>query len=221
MQYRREIDGRRALAVVPVILFHAHVPWLSGGFVGVDIFFVISGFLITSLLAEDLSSGRYSLSAFYERRARRILPALTVVLVATLPAAFLLLLPSQIEDFSASLAAVVVFLSSFFFLSQVGYFSPDAELQPLLHTWSLAVEEQYYLLFPPLLALLWRKGRRVILAALALLALLSFGISLWGAVENPARNFFFTGSRVWELLAGAIAALVFRSGRCGATTSWP
>ena len=211
MHYRREIDGLRALAVVPVILFHAHVTWLPGGFIGVDIFFVISGFLIASLLAEDLSTGRYSLASFYERRVRRIFPALTLVLVATLPPAFMLLLPSQIEDFSASLAAVVVFLSNFFFLSQVGYFSPDAELQPLLHTWSLAVEEQYYLLFPPLLALLWRRGPRLTYAVLGVLALASFLLALWGAAENPGRNFYFTGSRAWELLAVAIAALVFRS----------
>lgn len=213
MHYRREIDGLRALAVVPVILFHAHVPWLPGGFIGVDIFFVISGFLITSLLIGDLSAGRYSLASFYERRVRRIFPALILVLVATLPPAFILLLPSQLEDFSASLAAVVVFLSNFFFLSQVGYFSPDAELQPLLHTWSLAVEEQYYLLFPPLLALLWRRGPRWTYATLGVLALASFLLALWGASENPGRNFYFTGSRAWELLAGALAALMFQSGK--------
>lgn len=212
MHYRREIDGLRALAVVPVILFHAHVPYLPGGFIGVDIFFVISGFLITSLLAEDLAANRYSLAAFYERRVRRILPALYLVLIVTLPPAFLLMLPAQIEDFAASLAAVTVFLSNFFFLSQVGYFSPDAELQPLLHTWSLAVEEQYYLLFPPLLALLWRKGAGWTYAILGLVALASFLLCLWGAVENPGRNFYFTGSRAWELLAGAIAALVLRRG---------
>ncbi len=212
MHYRSEIDGLRALAVVPVILFHAHVPWLPGGFIGVDVFFVISGFLITSLLADDLDAGRYRLARFYERRARRILPALYLVLIATLPFAFALMLPRQIEDFASSLAAVTVFLSNFFFLSQVGYFSPDAELQPLLHTWSLAVEEQYYLLFPPLLALLWRKGPAWTFGALAMLALGSFLLCLWGAGENPGRNFYFTGSRAWELLAGAIAALVFRKG---------
>lgn len=200
------------MAVVPVILFHAQAPWLPGGFIGVDIFFVISGFLITSILAEDLETGRYSLGRFYERRVRRILPALYLVILATLPWAFALMLPARIEDFAASLGAVVVFLSNFFFLSQVGYFSPDAELQPLLHTWSLAVEEQYYLLFPPLLALLWRRGRGWTMAVLALFAVASFVVSLWGAVENPGRNFYFTGSRAWELLAGAMAALVVRRG---------
>lgn len=210
MHHRREIDGLRALAVVPVILFHAHVPYLPGGFIGVDIFFVISGFLITSLLAEDLATGRYTLAGFYERRARRILPALYLVLIASLVPAFWLMLPGQIEDFAASLSAVVIFLSNFFFLSQVNYFSPDAELQPLLHTWSLAVEEQYYLLFPPLLAVLWRKGTAWTVTVLLLLALASFVLCLWGAGENPGRNFYFTGSRAWELLAGALAALALR-----------
>ena len=210
MHYRKEIDGLRALAVVPVILFHARVPFLPGGFIGVDIFFVISGYLITSLLAEELTAGTYGLARFYERRARRILPALFLVMLAILPLAFALMLPGQLEDFASSLAAVVLFLSNFFFLSQVGYFSPDAELQPLLHTWSLAVEEQYYLLFPPLLALLWRRGQGWVFAVLGILAVASFGIALWAAGENPARNFFFTGSRAWELLAGALAALAAR-----------
>jgi peptidoglycan/LPS O-acetylase OafA/YrhL len=213
LQYRREIDGLRALAVVPVILFHAHVPYLPGGFIGVDIFFVISGFLITSLLAEDLATDRFSLVTFYERRARRILPALFFVMLITLPPAFALMLPSQLEDYAASLAAVVVFLSNFFFLSQVGYFAPDAELQPLLHTWSLGVEEQFYLLFPPLLAILWHRLRRYTLAVLCLIAMASFLICIWGASENPARNFYFTGSRAWELMAGAVAALVVRRTR--------
>lgn len=180
MKYRREIDGLRALAVVSVILFHARVPFLAGGFLGVDIFFVIFGFLITSLLDHDLANGRYSLAKFYERRVRRIVPALTLVLFVTVPAAFVLLLPSQMENFSASLAAVVVFLSNFYFLSQVGYFAPDAELEPLLHTWSLAVEEQFYLLFPPFLALLWHKGSVRTYAVLSLLAAASFCFSLWG-----------------------------------------
>lgn len=158
MNYRREIDGLRAVAVVPVILFHSGLPLLPGGFVGVDVFFVISGYLITTLLVQELDAGRYSISGFYERRARRILPALFVVLVVSVPLAFLFMLPFQIEDFSSSLAASVLFLANFYFLSQVGYFSPDAELQPLLHIWSLSVEEQFYMLFPPALAILWRRG---------------------------------------------------------------
>lgn len=207
MQYRREIDGLRAVAVVPVILFHAGFGLFPGGFVGVDIFFVISGYLITTLLLQDLDGGRYSIVRFYERRARRILPALFVVIAATVPLAFWAMLPTQLEEFSKSLAAVILFLSNFYFLSQVGYFAPDAELQPLLHTWSLVVEEQYYLLFPPLLALLWRRSHRATVVTLAIVACLSLGLAEWAWRENPARNFFFTGSRVWELLAGSLAAL--------------
>lgn len=208
MKYRREIDGLRAVAVVPVILFHSGIPGLPGGFVGVDVFFVLSGYLITTLLIQDLAVGRYSIVAFYERRARRILPALFVVMAVSMPLAFVTMLPSQIEDFSASLAASVVFLSNFFFLSQVGYFSPDADLQPLLHIWSLSVEEQFYLLFPPALALLWRRGLRRVVSVLALIAIASLIFSHWAGSENPARNFFFTGSRIWELLAGALTAIL-------------
>lgn len=215
MQYRSEVDGLRAFAVLPVVLFHARLPGLPGGFIGVDVFFVISGFLITTLLADDLAADRYSLIRFYERRARRILPALFVVMAASISLAFALMLPPQLEDFFASVGAVVLFLSNLFFISQVGYFSPDAELQPLLHTWSLAVEEQFYLLFPPLLALMWRRGLRFVAAVLIAVALLSLALAIWGASENPSRNFYFTGSRAWELMVGALAALFARS-RVGA-----
>lgn len=207
MDYRRDIDGLRAVAVVPVILFHARLPVFPGGFVGVDVFFVISGYLITTLLLQSIDAGQYSILDFYDRRARRILPALFTVMAATALLAFPIMLPTQIEEFSKSLAAVTLFLSNFYFMSQVGYFSPDAELQPLLHTWSLAVEEQFYLLFPPLLALLCRGRRQRVMPVLLVLALISLALSIWGATENPARNFFFTFSRMWELLAGSMAAL--------------
>lgn len=211
MQYRPEIDGLRAIAVLPVILFHAGFGIVPGGYVGVDVFFVISGYLITTLLVQDLDAGRYSLARFYERRARRILPALFVVTAATMPLALLTMLPGQIEDFSASIASLALFLSNFYFLSQVDYFAPAADLQPLLHTWSLAVEEQFYLLYPPGLALLWRRGLRRVVGVLAMVALASLVLAQWGAGENPGRNFFFTGSRVWELLAGSLVALLLRS----------
>ena len=141
--YRPEIDGLRALAVLPVIAFHAGFSGFSGGFVGVDVFFVISGYLITGILAADLREGRYSIARFYERRARRILPALFVMLAASVVAAQVLLLPPPFEDFSASVFTVVLFLSNMLFLSEVDYFAPAAEETPLLHTWSLAVEEQF------------------------------------------------------------------------------
>lgn len=212
MQYRREIDGLRAVAVVPVILFHAGFELFGGGFVGVDVFFVISGYLITSLILAELEQGTFSISRFYERRARRILPALVFVLLACLPFAYALMLPHQLKDFAASLVSVVFAISNFFFLSQVDYFSPNAELQPLLHTWSLAVEEQYYFFFPPFLLLVWRFAgpfqRRRVVWCVAALVLLSFVFSEWAWRENAQRSFFFTLSRFWEIGAGSLCAFV-------------
>ena len=151
MRYRAEIDGLRALAVVPVILFHAGFELFSGGFVGVDVFFVISGYLITTILVEDVARKRFSIINFYERRMRRILPALFFVMLVCIPFAWMWMVPSQTKDFSASIFSVSVFLSNLYFMSQVNYFAPSAELNPLLHTWSLSIEEQFYLFFPPLL----------------------------------------------------------------------
>ena len=148
MKYRAEIDGLRALAVVPVILFHAGFELFSGGFVGVDVFFVISGYLITTILIEDIESQRFSLVNFYERRARRILPALFFVMLVCIPFAWMWMLPYQMKDFSQSLVAVSLFASNILFWRESGYFAAAAEEKPLLHTWSLAVEEQYYVLFP-------------------------------------------------------------------------
>ena len=208
MHYRREIDGLRAVAVVPVILFHAGFELFGGGFVGVDVFFVISGYLITSLILAELDQGTFSVARFYERRARRILPALMLVLLACLPFAYALMLPHQLKDFAASLVSVVFAISNFFFLSQVDYFSPNAELQPLLHTWSLAVEEQYYFLFPPALLLVWRLARCRTVWFVGALVLLSFAFSEWAWRENAQRNFFFTLSRFWEIGAGSLCAFV-------------
>ena len=148
MKYRPEIDGLRALAVVPVILFHAGFDIFSGGFIGVDIFFVISGYLITTILLEDIEEGRFSLVNFYERRARRIIPALFFVVIVCIPFAWMWMLPSQMKDFSQSLVAVSLFASNILFWQESEYFTAFEQEKPLLHTWSLAVEEQYYILFP-------------------------------------------------------------------------
>lgn len=207
--YRPEIDGLRALAVLPVIAFHAGFPGFGGGFVGVDVFFVISGYLITGILAADLRDGRYSIARFYERRARRILPALFVMLAASTLVAHLLLLPPPFEDFSASVFTVVLFLSNMLFLSEVDYFAPAAEETPLLHTWSLAVEEQFYILFPLILWALWRGGReRALLWGVLLVTLGSFAFSeyAWRSI-SAAQSFYFLPSRAWELGAGALCAL--------------
>jgi len=206
MNYRREIDGLRAVAVLPVILFHAGFTAFGGGFVGVDIFFVISGYLITSLLLADLRDGRFSLTDFYERRARRILPALFLVLAVTVPLAWLCLPAEAYKDFSQSLAAVAVFSSNFLFWHESGYFDSATELKPLLHTWSLAVEEQFYIVFPLLLAGLWRVARHYVVPVLAVLLAISLGYAQWAAINTPTTAFYLLPARSWELLLGGLAA---------------
>jgi peptidoglycan/LPS O-acetylase OafA/YrhL len=208
MNYRREIDGLRALAVMPVILFHAGFQAFSGGFVGVDVFFVISGYLITSIIISEKQNGTFTLVGFYERRARRILPALFVVMFACLPFSLLWLLPVDLTDFSQSLIAVPLFSSNILFYLESGYFESAAELKPLLHTWSLAVEEQYYLLFPILLLLIWRLSKRRIvgIGILVVIALISLAAAQWGSRDEPIGNFFLLPTRGWELLIGALVA---------------
>ena len=212
MDYRREIDGLRALAVLPVILFHAGFETFSGGFVGVDVFFVISGYLITSIILSELEQGKYSIVNFYERRARRILPALFLVMLVCIPFAWFWLLPRDMKDFSQSLAAVSVFASNILFWRESGYFDKAAELKPLLHTWSLAVEEQFYVLFPLFLMLFWRLGKRWILILLAVVFVASLCVaqslthSQWGSLAKTAASFFLLPTRGWELLIGAFAA---------------
>lgn len=212
MIYRREIDGLRALAVLPVILFHAGIAPFSGGYVGVDIFFVISGYLITSILIGDLRARQFSILRFYERRARRILPALIVMMAVCLPLAWALLLPEAFRDFSQSLVAVTLFASNVLFWLESGYFAPAAELKPLLHTWSLAVEEQYYIVVPLILWAFWRRGEARLAWALALLAALSLAVCLWLAPRAPSANFYLLPSRAWELLAGSLCAFALRDG---------
>ena len=171
MQYRPEIDGLRAIAVVPVVLFHAGFAGFSGGYVGVDVFFVISGYLITSILVEDLRTGRFSIARFYERRARRILPALFFVLICTSIAGWLWMVPAQLEEYSRTLVTVVLFVSNVYIWRGDDYFAPAAELNPLLHTWSLAVEEQFYIIFPILLLAIWRFAGGRLLGTIVALSL--------------------------------------------------
>ncbi|MFD0860535.1 acyltransferase family protein [Roseovarius aquimarinus] len=211
MNYRPEIDGLRAVAVIPVVLFHAGSGLFSGGFVGVDVFFVISGYLITSIILEQRAEGRFSIIQFYEHRARRILPALFFVLAVTYPLAWAFLMPTPYQDYMRSLAASALFVSNVHFWETSGYFSEASELRPLLHTWSLAVEEQYYLVFPLLMAALGSITFRKHLIWFATIAVLSLMLSEWGWRNHPDANFFFTFSRFWELFVGSICAiLVFR-----------
>ena len=206
MKYRAEIDGLRALAVLPVILFHAGFEWFSGGFVGVDVFFVISGYLITTIIISEMAEGKFSIVNFYERRARRILPALFFVMIVCIPFALFLLAPSALIEFGHSLIAVSTFLSNFLFWSEAGYFGGPAELKPLLHTWSLAVEEQYYILFPIFIMLTWQFGTKLMLIILLFIFMLSLGLAQWGAYNIPSANFFLLPTRGWELLIGVFAA---------------
>jgi len=213
MNYRPEIDGLRAVAVVCVLLFHAGFSAFAGGFVGVDVFFVISGYLITGVILVERAQGRFSFVGFYERRVRRILPALFFVMLAAILAAWLWLLPSDMKAFAHSVAAVALFLSNVLFWRQSGYFDTAAELKPLLHTWSLAVEEQYYLLFPLFIVLLWRFGRRWLGLALAVLLLASLALAAWGVAHKPELSFYLLPTRGWELLIGALIAVVQADGR--------
>jgi peptidoglycan/LPS O-acetylase OafA/YrhL len=210
MKYRAEIDGLRALAVLPVILFHAGFEWFSGGFVGVDVFFVISGYLITTIIISEMAEGKFSIVNFYERRARRILPALFFVMAACLPFAWLWLTPNDLKDFGQSLVTVSTFSSNILFWLESGYFDTAAELKPLLHTWSLAVEEQYYILFPIFLMLTWRLGIKWILILLSIVFFISLGIAQWGAYNSPTAAFFLLPTRGWELLVGVFAAFYLK-----------
>lgn len=206
MKYRREIDGLRALAVIPVIFFHAGFSLFSGGFVGVDIFFVISGYLITSILINEINSDKFSIITFYERRARRILPALFLVMLVSIPFAWLWFIPADMLDFAQSYAAISVFSSNLLFWKESGYFDVATELKPMLHTWSLAVEEQFYVILPVLLLLLWRFGIKVCVIVLTLLAVSSLLLAEWGSVQTPSAAFYLLPFRWWELAFGSLIA---------------
>ncbi len=209
MKYRAEIDGLRAVAVIIVMMFHAGFKYFRGGFIGVDIFLVISGYLITTIILSEMDRGTFSLVNFYERRARRILPPLFLIMLASLLFAWFWLLPSDMKDFSQSLMAVSTFSSNILFWQTSGYWDTASELKPLLHTWSLAVEEQYYIIFPLLLILMWRYGRRRILALLMLIAIASLAAAQWGAYNDSIATFYLLPTRVWELAIGAGIAFYF------------
>ena len=207
MQYRKEIDGLRAIAVLPVIFFHGGFSWFSGGYIGVDIFFVISGYLITSIILDEISRDQFSIINFYERRARRILPALSIVLLITTIAAFILMPADLLNSYSQSLVSVATFSSNIFFYLTSGYFSTASDEKPLLHTWSLAVEEQYYIFFPIMITMLWFIGKKHLIFLLAVLSVASLFFSQYlsktGAID---ANFYLIFSRAWELFFGSLIA---------------
>jgi peptidoglycan/LPS O-acetylase OafA/YrhL len=204
MKYRTEIDGLRAVAVLSVILSHAEFAIFKGGYIGVDVFFVISGYLITRNMLDEYERGEFSLVRFYERRARRILPALFFVLFCTTVMAWMWLMPGAYRSFSKSLISAAFSVSNLHFLKQIDYFSPDSAEMPLLHTWSLGVEEQYYMLFPMLF--LWRWKVSAILRGIFIVAAASFLISEAGSWYFPSANYYLLPSRAWELLAGSLCA---------------
>jgi peptidoglycan/LPS O-acetylase OafA/YrhL len=207
--YRHDIDGLRALAVLAVVLFHA-TPWLRGGFVGVDVFFVISGFLITRRIAAELDASRFSLAAFWERRVRRIWPAALVVTAVVLVAGWILLVPKDYAALAEDAGAQALMLVNVHFWRNLprGYFAPASDLRPLLHMWSLAVEEQFYVLLPLVMIACWRFGRAGCTWLLGLLALASFGCSVFWLPSQPNAVFYLLPFRAWELLVGSLAALV-------------
>jgi peptidoglycan/LPS O-acetylase OafA/YrhL len=207
IKYRPEIDGLRALAVLPVVLFHADFSTFSGGFVGVDVFFVISGYLITSLILSDIAKGKFSYSNFYERRARRILPALFLVILCTLPIVWWFYLPADLKDYAESVAAIPLFLSNFVFESQSGYFERATDIKPLIHTWSLAVEEQFYLFFPAILLVMLRFTKDWVFHLILVLSVLSLMLAQWGIYNAPTDTYFLLPTRIWELLVGSLVAI--------------
>jgi peptidoglycan/LPS O-acetylase OafA/YrhL len=206
--YRVDIDGLRMIAVLPVVFNHAGLPGFPGGFIGVDIFFVISGYLITRILTREIEEQRFSILSFYERRARRILPALFVVLAVCLAVGWWLLSPYRYEALGKSIIATLVFASNIWFWFSAGdYFGPNVEIEPLLHTWSLAVEEQFYLFFPLLLLAISSLKRTNWIVIVWAIVALSFGLSIWMTQAAPTTNFYLIPSRVWELGAGSLLAL--------------
>jgi peptidoglycan/LPS O-acetylase OafA/YrhL len=208
-KYRRDIDGLRAIAVLAVLGFHAFPSLVPGGFVGVDVFFVISGFLISTIICENLQSNTFSYSEFYSRRVKRLFPALVVVLAATLAFGWFVLLTDEYRHLGKTLAASAGFAANFALWGESGYFSRSADTQPLLHLWSLAIEEQFYLVWPVLLGWGWkRKGNALHLTLL--IAGASFALNVAFVKSNPVATFYSPLSRCWELMLGAALSIVMR-----------
>jgi peptidoglycan/LPS O-acetylase OafA/YrhL len=205
--YRSDIDGIRALAVVPVVLFHAQIAGFGGGFVGVDVFFVISGFLITGLIQKEIAAGEFSYVSFWERRARRLLPPMALVVSISCIGAWFVLLPIELRAMGASLVAFSGFASNVYFWHKSGYFGAPAELIPLLHTWSLGVEEQFYVFFPAFLLLLAGVTASRRLASIAGLGVVSFVLGWVWVRQYPDAAYYLLPSRAWELMLGAYLAL--------------
>lgn len=219
MTYRPEIDGLRAISIAVVVLYHGGFKFSSGGFIGVDVFFVISGFLITTIIQREIKEKRFSLLNFYEKRCRRILPPLLVMVFVVTLVSFKALPPPEYQEHGAAIFAMLIFVSNIFFYNNIGYWSPAADTMPLIHTWSLAVEEQFYLVFPLLLLILAKVSAHSTQAGVAkirsqlsplillILAIMSLWLGVAGIKENPSAVFYLPQYRAWELLLGGL--LVF------------
>jgi peptidoglycan/LPS O-acetylase OafA/YrhL len=207
MKYRPEIDGLRAISVSAVMLFHLGAETARGGFVGVDVFFVISGYLITSLIHSQHAAGQFSLVSFYVRRIKRIAPALLVTILATIVAGYFILSPGDYDILARSSLFALGGASNFFFANNTGYFDPEAGTMPLLHTWSLGVEEQFYVVWPSLLLILWRLSKRTgfpLLASVSVLIVASLAAFNLTEIANPEAAFYMPYTRAWELGLGGI-----------------
>ena len=205
ISYRSDIDGLRALAILPVVLFHAFPNLLPGGFIGVDIFFVISGYLITSILLKDIQAGNYSIKTFYARRVRRIFPALSFVLLFCLALGWVVLTAVEYRSLGKHAAGGAGFIANFMFWKEAGYFDAAGDTKPLLHLWSLGIEEQFYIVWPLLLYFFAKRSWNV-LSLILVVALLSFGLNVWQVGSNPSAAFYSPLSRSWELALGAFLA---------------
>ena len=211
LKYRPEIDGLRAIAVVAVVLYHAKFiingkHFLAGGFIGVDIFFVISGYLITSILLKEINQGTFSFLSFYDRRARRILPALFTVMLASIPFAWIQFFPKEMKMYSGSILSSLGFSSNIWFSNEVSYWAGRSDLKPFLHTWSLSVEEQFYVIFPILLLLLFKVATKYIFHIMTLLLLASLTYGHFTSQTDVNSAFYLLPYRGWEILAGSLLA---------------
>jgi peptidoglycan/LPS O-acetylase OafA/YrhL len=207
LKYRADVDGLRAVAILPVIFYHAGVGF-SGGYVGVDIFFVISGYLISGLILKDLNHDRFHITEFWERRVRRIVPALAVVVLATFVAGWFLFFPQDLKELGQSMLAQAVLASNFYFYADAGYFTQGVDLKPLIHTWSLAVEEQFYLFFPFFLIGVRRFSRKSIIPAILAVGAVSLLLSVYCSYAHSRANFYLLPTRAWELLTGSLLAAI-------------
>ncbi len=208
MNYRKEIDGLRAVAVLSVILYHLDHAYMPAGYSGVDIFFVISGFLVGGIVARERAAGTFSYANFYARRIRRIFPTLFVILLITLILGYFILLPRELRYLGGSAVSTLLFGSNFWYFTSIDYFNPLASSDALLHTWSLAVEEQFYLFLPVIMGLLWRFGANAVMTCLLVVAMGSFYILISTNATNAEATFYFIHARAWELLIGVLVAMV-------------